>query len=86
MTIYAWVGEDELGSGRIGIKQALCPAGYVPLAAMDYDLEKLKRLKPGLEAQASLYGKKIRLCRFDLVDIVDATEAGDPPADWCFEV
>ena len=42
-SILAWVGEDELGSGVIGIKQAHVPAGFIPLAAMDYDAYKLQR-------------------------------------------
>jgi hypothetical protein len=78
-TIFAWVGEDELGSGRIGIKQALVPAGYIPLAAMDYDVHKLTRpeMRAALETQATLYGKKIRLVRFRFDRIVDQTEHGD---------
>ncbi|HEY1416699.1 MAG TPA: hypothetical protein VGF41_02305 [Myxococcaceae bacterium] len=43
--IYAWVGLDEHGSGRVGIKQGAVPAGYIPLAAMDYDLVKLVRFE-----------------------------------------
>ena len=31
-SILAWVGEDEHGSGVIGIKQAQVPAGFIPLA------------------------------------------------------
>jgi hypothetical protein len=33
--LYAWLGEDEHGSGVVGIKQALVPAGYIPLVAKD---------------------------------------------------
>lgn len=76
MTIYAWVGEDEHGSGRIGIKQGLCPAGYIPLAAMNYDLAKLAKLRPQMEEQARKSGMKIRLCRFDFADIAAETTAG----------
>lgn len=76
MTIYAWVGEDEHGSGRIGLKQGLCPAGYIPLVAMAYDLAKLARMKPAMEAQARASGMKIRLCRFDFSDIAAETKAG----------
>lgn len=76
MTIYAWVGEDENGSGRIGLKQGLCPAGYIPLACMSYDLHKLARMKPQMEEQAKKSGMKIRLCRFDLADIAAETKAG----------
>ena len=31
--LYAWVGEDEFGSGEIGLKQGLVPAGMIPLVA-----------------------------------------------------
>jgi len=77
LTLYAWVGEDELGSGRIGLKQGLVPAGYIPLVAMDYDLPKLERLAPQMEAQSQDYGKKIRLCKFEMTEIVLETEGGE---------
>lgn len=76
MTIYAWVGEDEGGSGRVGIKQGWCPAGFIPLACMGHDLAKLARMKPQMEEQAKKSGMKIRLCRFDLADIAAETKAG----------
>lgn len=77
-TILAWVGEDELGSGRIGIKQGLAPAGFIPLAAMDYDAHKLQRpeLRLQMEAQAATYGKRIRLVRFRFEEVVEETEHG----------
>jgi hypothetical protein len=75
-SIYAWVSEDEHGSGMIGIKQGLVPAGMIPLVAMDYDLEKLRKLKPQMEAQAATYGKKIRLVRFRFDGVIDETEHG----------
>lgn len=77
-SIYAWVGMDELGSGRIGIKQGAVPAGYIPLAAMDYDLHKLIRpdLVMAMEAQAAVWGKKIRLVRFRFDAVIDETERG----------
>ena len=43
LTIYAWVGEDEYGSGRVGLKQGVVPAGIIPLVAMDYHLDRLQR-------------------------------------------
>jgi hypothetical protein len=77
-SILAWVGEDEKGSGVIGIKQGHVPAGLIPLAAMDYDLHKLVRpeLLLQLEAQAAVWGKKIRLVRFRFEAIVEETEHG----------
>ena len=76
LVIYAWVGEDELGSGRVGIKQGRVPAGYIPLAAMDYDLHKLARLQPQMEEQAKQSGMEIRLCKFELVEVASETRAG----------
>lgn len=64
LALYAWVGEDEHGSGRVGLKQGMVPAGLIPLVAMDYHLDKLARLKPQMDAQAARSGKKIRLMKF----------------------
>ena len=71
-TILAWVGLDEHGKGRIGIKQGL----LIPLVAMDYDEEKLKRLLPLMDEQAATFGNKIRLVRFRFEAIVEETEHG----------
>lgn len=77
LAIYAWVGEDEYGSGRVGIKQGVVPAGIIPLAAMDYHLDRLAKLKPAMEAQAAKSGKKIRLCKFEMVEVAAETKAGE---------
>ena len=78
MTIYAWVGEDELGNGKIGIKQGRVPAGIIPLAAMDYHLDRLAKLLPGMEAQAAKSGLKIRLMKFvSTGEVVAETKAGE---------
>jgi hypothetical protein len=76
LDLVAWVGEDEFGSGVFGLKQAETPAGIIPLAAIRAHEEKLRRLKPQLEAQAVKYGKRIRLCRFTFMEVLDETEAG----------
>ena len=78
MTIYAWIGEDELGSGRVGIKQGVVPAGYIPLAAMDFDAHKLKRLAGQMNEQARQYGKRIYLARFTFDTVEMRTEQGAP--------
>jgi hypothetical protein len=75
--LYAWVGEDELGSGVVGIKQGLVPAGCIPLVAIQR--EKMDRLKPQMEVQAYMYGKRIRLCRFQFIEVVSETNAGEEP-------
>lgn len=76
LALYAWVGEDEHGSGRVGLKQGVVPAGTIPLVAMDYHLDRLANLKPQMELQAALYGKKIRLMKFVATEIAAETEAG----------
>jgi len=66
MEIFAWIGEDELGSGEVGIKAGLVPAGCIPLAAKD--LHKMEPLRAQMQAQANAYGKTIRLCRYQFVE------------------
>lgn len=66
LCLFAWVGEDELGSGEVGIKQGLVPAGCVPLVSVDEG--KMGALKEQLQSQADRYGKTIRLCRFSFKD------------------
>jgi hypothetical protein len=74
MDLYAWIGEDEFGSGRVGLKQGDVPAGRIALVAMDYDLAKLERLAPQLQAQADQFGQTIRLARFAFAeDVVTLT-------------
>ena len=76
--LYARVGEDEFGSGRIGLKQGLVPAGYIPLVTMDYDRYKIERaqVRDAMEMQSEAYGKKIRLVKFVFAEIVAETTAG----------
>jgi len=71
LTIYAWVGLDEWGSGKIGIKQALTRAGYVPLVAMDYDLPKLQALRNQVEEQARFFGVTIALVKLTLSAVME---------------
>lgn len=73
--LFAWLGEDELGSGEIGIKRGLVPAGMIPLVAVS--LEKMKKLDGAMELQARKYGKKIRLCRFVFAEVMAETGAGE---------
>jgi len=77
VTLYAWVGEDELGNGKIGLKQGRVPAGIIPLVAMSYHLDKLAKLLPQMEAQAAASGKKIRLCKFVATEVAVETRAGE---------
>jgi hypothetical protein len=74
MQLFAYLGEDELGSGEVGLKQASVPAGIIPMVAVER--EKMEKYFPQLEEQARAYGKRIYLCRFELVEVLRQTEAG----------
>jgi hypothetical protein len=74
--LFAWLGEDELGSGEIGLKQVQAPGDVrIPLVAIDE--QKMRKLQPQLEVQANYYGKKIRLCKFVLAEVICATKEGE---------
>lgn len=70
LELYAWVGEDEFGSGEVGLKQALVPAGMIPIVATT--LEKVDRheIRRQMTVQAEMWGKQIRLVRFEMVEVV----------------
>ncbi len=74
--LFAWIGEDEFGSGKVGLKQGFTQAGLIPLVAMSFDRAKMERLLPQMNAQAEKYGKKIRLCRFVFQGVALATIEG----------
>lgn len=72
--LYAWLGEDELGSGEIGLKQGAVPAGLIPMVAIKR--EKLEKYWLQAEEQAAAYGKRIYLVRFKVAEIVRSTKEG----------
>lgn len=76
LELFGWLGEDELGSGEIGLKRGLVPAGDIPMVVVGRDLWKLKKYWPQAEAQAAHCGKRIYLCRFDLAQVVRETLRG----------
>ncbi len=72
--LYAWLGEDEHGSGKVGLKQALVPAGMIPLVAVDdFKLDR-EYIQEALQAQANQYGKTIRFCKFKFVEEIITLE------------
>lgn len=80
LELFAWVGEDDQAdrskrTGEVGIKQAMCPAGYIPIVAVN--LAKVKLFTEGMEMQARHYGKRIRLVRCVVAEVLYETEAGD---------
>jgi len=72
--LFAWVGEDEYGSGVIGIKQAMVPAGIIPIVATTLEKVNQKHILNALDLQGKIFGKKIMLCRFKFEEII--TEIG----------
>lgn len=69
--LYGWVGRDEMGSGEIGLKQGVCPAGVIPMISIER--EKIEKYWPQAEDQASAYGQQISLVRFRAAEIVKQT-------------
>jgi len=70
LSMYAWIGEDENGSGEIGIKQALVPAGMIPIAGIHLNKIGQQYIKEAMDIQGKTYGKKICLCKFQFEEIV----------------
>lgn len=70
--LLAYVGEDEHGSGQIGLKQARVPAGIIPIVAVDRHRGKITRpeLVAQLQAQANHYGQTITLVRYQPVEVL----------------
>jgi hypothetical protein len=66
MKLYAWIGEDEFGSGEVGLKQAHVPAGFIPLVSLHREKIDRPAIRDQLSGQARLYGKTIRLAEFTL--------------------
>lgn len=74
MEMFAYIGMEEIAGRpqRVGIKQGMVPAGFIPLVVMDYDRAKLMRedVVKQLQAQANKFGQSIRLARFTYIDDV----------------
>lgn len=74
--LYAWMGEDEHGSGEIGIKQGLVPAGLIPLVSIDAQKISRDYIINNLQRQADMYGKTIRLCKYVMTEEVITLRPG----------
>jgi hypothetical protein len=70
--LYAWIGEDEMGSGVVGLKQCLAPAGFIPMVATDIAKMTQPYIKEQLQGQANRYRKTIYLMRYipEIVEVV----------------
>lgn len=74
LVIYAWVGEDELGSGELGLKQAVVPAGTVAMVAIDRTKLESQSIRDQLQAIANKYGKARHLVRLSFAAVVSTIE------------
>ena len=66
MILFAWVGEDDAPpfSGEYGLKQALTPAGMVPLVACKEEKMRLDYIVNQMKGLAGATGKSRMLVRF----------------------
>lgn len=79
--LYAWIGEDELGTGVTGLKQAVVPAGVIPMVATNLEKMNQEYIVKQLQNQSNMFGKKIRLCKFVLQEDVITLEPKKEPND-----
>jgi hypothetical protein len=70
MVLFAWVGEDQFGKEGFGIKQALCPVGFIPLVSCKGGKLEQDYIKEQLRAMVEAYGKTVFLCRFKFDGVV----------------
>jgi hypothetical protein len=77
--LYAYVGEDELGSGEVGLKMALVPAGLIALVATKAEKLTQENIVNQLTEQVRLYGKPIRLVRYVPVNVERVLGPGVTP-------
>lgn len=66
--LFAYVGEDEMGSGEVGLKAGVVPAGVIPLVATRRGKIDRADIRAQLQAQVDEYGKPIRLVRYAPVE------------------
>lgn len=68
--LWAWMGEDEYGSGDVGLKQADTPAGLIPLAAVAREKIDRTYLIAQLQEQVDHFQKTIVLVECAVVKVV----------------
>ncbi len=62
--LFAWIGEDEFGSGEVGLKRGLVPAGDIPLVSIDPNKLMTSSLIDQMQRIVNQYKKARRLARF----------------------
>jgi hypothetical protein len=83
--LFAWVGEDDRMDGPrtddIGIKQAVCAAGCIPMVAVTVGKMSQEYIRQQMETLAAMTGKKRYLARFTFQEVVAETKGGSPLGD-----
>lgn len=77
LELYAWIGQDEFGSGVFGLKQGQVPAGLIPMVVIGKDKEKLDKYWFQAERQAKHHGQRIYLVKLAFVEVVQETQHGE---------
>jgi hypothetical protein len=77
MILYAFIGEDEFGSGVVGLKMIRAASGdIVPAVVAEHHLDRLTARIGMMQAQADQYGKTIRLVKFESVEEITVIAPG----------
>lgn len=74
--MLAYIGEDELGSGEIGLKQGMTQLGLIPLAFIGTHRDRAESgpMKMQMALQARAFDKPIYLVRYAAVEIIKVYE------------
>jgi len=78
ISLYAWMGEDELGSGEIGLKQAQCPAGMIPMVSIERRKIDQDYIREQMQRMANVYGTNPKLCEFVYKQTLDTLLPEEP--------
>lgn len=76
--LYAYLGLDERGGPPVyGLKQGITHLGLIPLVSTRQ--HRIEDEFDQMEAQASKWGQRIRLCRYIFAGVLRTTKAGTDP-------
>jgi hypothetical protein len=86
LELIAYVGRDESRQTEdVGLKQALAPAGLIPMVAVAAHRDRLERenIRAQFQAQANTFGRTIRLVRFVAVEVILTLDPGGAEPNDC---
>ena len=83
LKLLAWIGEDEYGSGDVGLKQVMTKNGVTATAGVDKEDSWIisENLKTAMEMQSVMFGKTLYLVRYkleEIVEVITPEKASDP--------